>query len=480
MKKLMGLGLGLWLAAGMASAQQKLSLEDYLAQVKAQGSEYKGLQAAEEGYRKESHQMDLLYSPVLTANYSHLNDQSQQATVLSTDQTLADTAGVAIAEKMPFGPTLAIGYTFNDINLKYSPQLLNAFGSYSSLFLTSYYQIAPIVSLSVPLFKDFGGAQTSAGVKAVEYGLDSSEKASAFQKEGVLYGAKVAYWNLALARKDVEIRQDTLSRNQKIWEWTKRRVARNLADPPDALQAEASVREAELDLQQSMDGERSRRLVFNKYRNLATDDVPEGQENLEDSLANTHVDIPRDPPERVDLKSAEFIAQQKKATYDETYQNIYPDIMAFATWRGNGLDPSFQTANDTAFGTDHPTWTLGAQFNLPLDLFTASRTAEGYKKEYESSELTLQNKKLSVDQDWRDIRARLADVDKRLAMAAEIESLQKRNAEEQKSQLELGRSTQFQLIQIENGYSLARLRRLNLVAEKLGLLAEAQWWLSAQ
>ncbi len=337
-----------------------------------------------------------------------------------------------------------------------------------------------MVSLSVPLFKDFGGAQTNAGVKAVQYGLESAQKLSAFQREGVLYNAKVAYWNLALTREEVDIRQDTLDRSQKIWDWTKRRVARNLADPPDALQAEASVREAELDLQTAENRERSARLAFNRFRNGATEDVPEQLEALEDSLTLVKVDFPADLPQRIDLQAVEAQTRQAKATYDETYQNIYPDITAIASWRGNGLDPNFSNANTTAFGTDHPTWMLGAQFNLSLDVFTAQRTAEGYQKEYESSLLTLKDKKLEVDQDWRDIQARLVDVDKRLAMSTDIEALQKQNADEEKQQLDLGRTTQFQLLSIENQYSLARLSRLSLVAEKLGLLAQAQWWLTKE
>lgn len=473
-------GLALWLAAGMACAQNSLTLQDYLDEVQGRSADYQACQAAAEGYEKQSHQQDLVYSPYLTASYSHLDDQSQQSTVLATDQTLADSAGVSIVDKLPFGPTLSVGYAFNDINLRYSPQLLSYFGGNSSAFLSSYYQISPVVSLSVPLFKDFGGAQTGAGVKSVQYGFESLQKLSTFQREGVLFGAKTAYWGLALARQEVEIRKDTLDRSQRIWEWTKRRVARNLADPPDALQAEAAVKQAELDLQMASDRERSARLNFNSFRNAASEEVPEQLEALEDSLARVKVDIPAEPPVRMDLQATESQTRQKKAAYDQTYQNIYPDITAFASWRGNGLDPSLQSANSTAFSTDHPTWMLGAQFNLPLDVFTAARTAEGYKKEYESSVLSLKDKKLSVDQDWRDIRDRLADVDKRLAMATEIEALQKQNADEEKRQLDLGRTTQFQLLSFENQYSLARLGRLSLIAEKLGLLAKAQWWLSAK
>ncbi len=480
MKKTIRMGMGLWLAAGMALAQQKLALEDYLQQVQNQGTNYQAAKAQAEGYEKESHQQDLTYSPQLLVGYNHLNDQSQQPSLLATTQTLSDSAGVSLVDKLPFGPSIAVGYAFNDINLTYSSQLLTAFGSYAPYFLKSYYQLSPVVSLSVPLFKDFGGAQTSAGVKMVQYGLESAQKLSAYQREGVLYNAKVAYWNLALAREEMDIRKDTLDRNQKIWEWTKRRVARNLADPPDALQAEASVRQAELDLQTALNDERSARLALNRYRNSATDEVPEQLEALEDSLTEDKVDIPSQIPERMDLLAVEAQTRQKKATYDETYQNIYPDITAIASWRGNGLDPSFQNANNIAFGTDHPTWMLGAQFNLSLDVFTAERTAEGYQKDYESSVLSLQDKRLEVDQEWRDIQDRLVDVDKRLAMAADIESLQKQNADEEKNQLALGRTTQFQLLSIENQYSLSRLSRLSLVAEKLGLLAQAQWWLSKE
>jgi hypothetical protein len=64
-------------------------------------------------------------------------------------------------------------------------------------------------------------------------------------------------------------------------------------------------------------------------------------------------------------------------------------------------------------------------------------------------------------------------------MAAQIESIQKRKADEEKRRLELGRTTQFQLLSFENDYALARLQRLSLVLEKLSLLAQAQRWLAA-
>jgi outer membrane protein TolC len=479
-KKWTGGMLGFWMITGTALAQSTLSLEDYLGQVYSQGTSFQSSQAAVEGYQKQSHQQDLTYSPQLVASYNHEDDQSQQPTLLAAYQTLTDSAGVSLTDKLPFGPSLSVGYAFTDTNVFYSPELLKAFGAYSSDFLESYYQVSPVVSLSIPMFKDFGGTQTAAGVHQAQYQFESQASNSAFQTAQVIYNAKVAYWNLALVRQQAVIHQDTLDRSRKIWDWTKRRVARNLADPPDALQAEASVRLAELDLEQSIESERSARLQFNHYRGMQTGEVPETLQSLEDSLSKIKVELPANPPDRLDLKSVQKTADSQKAAYDNAFQNIYPDITLNASWRGNGLDPNFPYANTVAWGPDHPTWNVGAQFNLSLDLFTAERVAEGFKRSYESARLAYQDKRAQVEQDWQDWRNQMADVDKRLAMTAEIEEIQRTKADQEKQRLEYGRTTEFQLLSFENDYNSARLNHLSVVQEKLSLLAKAQWWLSTQ
>jgi outer membrane protein TolC len=467
----------LWLAAGAAFAQQKLSLEDYLGQVKSQGADYQSSQAAVEGYEKQSHQQDLTYSPQMVASYNHLDDK-EQPNGLSYPRTLSDTAGVSLTDKLPFGPTLSVGYAFDNVNLTLPPIFNSPGFNVGNSFPSSYYQVAPVISLSVPLFKDFGGAQTSAGVHQIQYQFESSASSAAYQNAQALYNAKVAYWNLALARTQIQIYQDTLDRSQQIWDWTKRRVARNLADPPDALQAEASVRLAELDLEQSTESERSARLQFNRYRGTRESDVPEQLESLDDSLSSLKVELPATLPDRLDLKATQKTADSQKAAYDQAAQNIYPDITLNASWRGNGLDPTFEPADQTAWSFNYPTWNIGAQFNLPLDVFTASRVAEGYKRTYESAVLSLKDKKLEVGQDWQDWRNRMADVDKRLAMTTEIEEIQKNKADQERKRLEFGRTTEFQLLSFENDYNAARLSRLAVIEEKLNLLAEAQWWLA--
>ena len=477
MRKRFGLGMALWLGAGTVFAQQKLSLEDYLGQVQAKGPNYQSSQSAVEGFEKQSHQQDLTYSPVLTAGYNHLDDESVQnfGGILLNNNTQTDTAGVSLTDKFPFGPSLTLGYAFNDTN--YLGESLASLTPGTSTE-TSYYQISPVVSLSVPLFKDFGGSQTAAGVKMVQYQLESSAKNSAYQRAQALYNAKVAYWNLALARETVIIRQDTLDRSQQIWEWTKRRVARNLADPPDALQAEAAVRLAELDLQLAVESEKSSRLSFNRFRNEADEMVPEQLETLEEFLTALQVDIPENLPDRLDLKAVQDTTKQQKATYDQAYQNIYPDITANASWRGNGLDPNYPYANGVAFGPDHPTWNIGAQFNLSLDVFTAQRTADGYEKNYESSLLALKDKQVEVSQEWNDLKNHLLDVQKRLEMTTQIENIQRDKADQERKRLEFGRTTEFQLLSFENDYNTARLNRLSVVLEKLSTLAQAQWWLA--
>ena len=448
MRRRLFYALTLFLAAPGAQAQS-LSLSDYLHQVKTQGSDYQAQAAAVEGYEKQSHQQDLTYSPVLTAGYNHQNDQSLQSSFLAPQQTLSDTAGVSITDILPFGPKLTVGYAFSDINITYPSQLLSSFGPYASDFLTSYYQISPVVSLSVPLFKDFGGAQTGAGVKMVQYQYESSAKNTAYQREQELYNAKVAYWTLAEDEEGILIRQDTLDRTQKIWDWTKKRVARNLADPPDALEAEASVRLAELDLEKAQETARMDRIQFNRYRGAKTDAVPEQLDGLESAADLLKPSIPDTPPERLDLQAQEATVKQQKATYDQAHQNVYPDLTANASWRGNGLDPAFGEANSEAFGVDHPTYDIGVSFNLPLDVFTAAQVADGYWKNYQSALMSLQDKQTQVGQDWQGLKDSLAEVDKRLDMTAQIVDLQKNKADQEKQRLEFGRTTESELLSSE-------------------------------
>src|SRR5579883_3250395 len=88
MRKSLGLILGFYLSAAIACAQGALSLQDYLGQVKSQGPDYQSAQAAVEGYEKQSHQQDLIYSPQLVASYHHTDDQSQQSSILAAQQTM--------------------------------------------------------------------------------------------------------------------------------------------------------------------------------------------------------------------------------------------------------------------------------------------------------------------------------------------------------------------------------------------------------
>jgi outer membrane protein TolC len=479
MKKILGLVLSFWLA-GSALFAQSLPLSNYLKEVKSQGADYQSAEASVEGLDKQSHQQDLVYSPVLVASYNH-EDDSELPNGLNYPNMQTDTAGVSLTDKLPFGPTVSLGYAFTNYNATVNSQLnqivINGV-SLASVFPTSEYQIAPVVSLSMPLFKDFLGEQTAAGVHKVQYQFEAQEKNAAFSREQLLYMAKVAYWDLALAQASLHIRQDTLDRSKEIYEWTEKRVKRNLAEPPDALQAEASVRLAELDLQMATEKEKSARLDFNRYRDQKGPEVPEQLDPLESSLTQIQVDLPDTVNDRLDLKAVQDTVNQQKAAYDEAHANVYPDITLNASYRGNGLDPNFGPANQTAWEFNYPTWNVGAQFTLPLDVFTSTTVSEGYKRNYESAALSLKDKQLEVAQEWTQLKTQLQDVNRRLDMTAEIEDIQKTKADEEKKRLEYGRTTEFQLLSFENDYNAARLNHMAVIFEKLSILAQAQWWLA--
>src|SRR5690242_7463442 len=117
--KAMGWMLGCWMVAGIAFAEN-LSLENYLGQVKSQGPAFRSAQAAVESYEKQSHQQDLIYSPTLNIGYGHLDDRQEQLFNFNGDRTQADSAGVTLSQKFPFGPSLSVGYGFQHISISNS------------------------------------------------------------------------------------------------------------------------------------------------------------------------------------------------------------------------------------------------------------------------------------------------------------------------------------------------------------------------
>jgi outer membrane protein TolC len=447
-----------------------LSVDGFLQQVRTQGPAYRSAQSAAEGLSKQRVQTDLLYSPMLIGHAQRTDDRRQQAMPeFFGTRTVNDHYGAQLAKKWGFGPDTSIGYTWMRTDVR---------GSY--YVPGPYWDAMPSASVSVPLLKDFGGSQTRAQMDKMRSQIDAGAFQALSGRDQVVYGARMAYAALALARAEVATRQDTLARAEKVVAWAERRARRNLGDDAEPLQARAMRRVRELELQAAVEKERNARLDFNRLRGVATDEVAEDLEGIEAVVSGLAFDWPKETPTRFDLKAAEAQARAARAAWKDAKANAWPDVKAFAQVTGNGQDATFAPAHSEAMEFDRPTWVFGVQAVIPLDIPTAAKAAQGYEKNYQGAVADIQAKRLEVDQDWRRLNDHRSDVDRRLEMMAAIVRIQKEKAEMERTRLNEGRTTQFQLQAFETDYSESRLQYLGLLMEKLSVWAEGERFLSAQ
>ncbi len=147
---------------------------------------------------------------------------------------------------------------------------------------------------------------------------------------------------------------------------------------------------------------------------------------------------------------------------------------AFGTVTWNGHDLSTGAASGEAFTGDHSTYTVGAAFVAPLDVFRLRRVQGGYDAQVRASRRDAERARLEAAQDWDLLLTRWKDVEARLALTREIEALQQQKFAAENQRFSEGRTTTFQLLSAEEDLSSAQVTRLRIGLERLLLEAQAR------
>jgi outer membrane protein TolC len=473
MRKFMCLLLGILVSTAAIAAHAQdaasLSLDAFLTQVKSKGPGYRSAESAVEGLERQKSQAELVYSPQIVARAVHVDDRSSKVVSGLDDNYLiehakVDDASVGLVKKWKFGGVVtALDYGFSK-------------GEYDGV---SGWSTAPTASVTLPLWRDFMGRQTRAQMDNMKYQLESAQYGSAHQRDALLFQARNTYWGLQLTRDEVEIRKDTLARAVSIVKWAQRRNNLRLAEENEIIQARAAKEVREMELEQAIENERAARVAFNRLRGQEGEDVPEALIPLETQVTALSFDWPKESPRRWDLRGAEAKIKADQAAWTDAKANAWPDLKAFASYTANGAGSSFKDSHGRSMDDHDPVSKVGAAIVIPLDVFNAKKSADGYALNYQASKLAYDEKTLAARQEWDQLKRRLEDVDKRLTLVTEIEKLQKAKLEQERRQLNLGRSTQFQVQSYETDYALARLQRLAMTLQKLSVWAEGEWMMAA-
>jgi outer membrane protein TolC len=445
-----------------------ISLPEYQKQVLTQNQTYKAGELQVEAFSQRMSEASIDFIPSLVGGVNYLNNKAVQTSplFLGTD-TYSESANLGVQTKLRTGTLLNFGY-----NLSYN----SIYGASPQFVLpsqTSFYVASPTLTLTQPLWRDFGAALSKANEEVIFADYQTRTLQQRFQNQQILFNTQTAYWRLALNRELVKYDKEAIERAQKNYKLTSRRVSMNVADRSDSLQTLTALKTRQLLLQNDMEALRQASSAFNSLRNVAGDEVPEEISNLDKGSQESLVQQIENKSERLDVSASLQAAKRDKASAKVSLEKFKPDVSVFGSVQFNGRAADANSAMGESWNADNPTYGAGLKLSVPLDRTLINHVTQGYNASSLASDMLSRRAQFDLNQDWNDLKKRLKDSVVRLDMARELEKLQDEKLRHEKERLGSGRTTSFQVLQFEDNYFDAQASRLRVQNEIVSIYAQA-------
>jgi outer membrane protein TolC len=464
--------------------KEALSLESFLSQVKRENPGLNGALLSSQGAELRQNEGSLLVSPMVFSEFKLSRDAKiSQISFLGFDALDSKTFSIGVSQKTLFGLDAKLHYDIFSLYYANPVSLFTIPGFSSGGIQTSYANASPVLEISQSLWSNSFGKSTQANQDLHEAQALASNYAAKFQAKTELSMAEGRYWALAAARQAVQVQKEALDRAQKIYTWNQRRVRLHLADPSDELQAEALMQSRKLDLLAAQNQVREASRGLNSARNIDSDAVQEDLPALDAKLTDGMI-IPTRTAVREDIKAAQQASRAAVAGAVIAEQTDRPTLDVFGSFSLNGQPaPSagvpagflaYNNAGDAmgaSFSFNRPSFAVGLRFSASLDFGTACRSREGWRLEQVAAEKSLDKKQFDHDQEWKNLTESWTEATNRLELSKKLETIQAKKLEAERSRLQKGRTTTYQVLLFEQDYLLTQLARIRDQSTLLNLMA---------
>jgi outer membrane protein TolC len=190
---------------------------------------------------------------------------------------------------------------------------------------------------------------------------------------------------------------------------------------------------------------------------------------------------------REDVKAAQEQQRAAVSNAEIALERDLPTLELFGSLSLNGFATpvggkpgTLPDAIAQSFSFAQPTEAVGIRFSAPIDFGVLGRTRQGWRLERDAAELTYQRKLFEQDQGWKDLTDRLAQARHRFTLSRAVETTQEAKLNHEKTRLQQGRTTTFQVLAFEQDYASSVLTRVQAEAEVLTLLAQMKLYGEAQ
>lgn len=444
-----------------SGVENKLTLDQYLMQVKDQNGLYRNYQEQMMSNKLNISSKELLTSPTMFASTGYTTDyKSSTEQGLTYDHKDYVDYNIGVKQNTDFGLNAKIYYDVNkttfvdpDPNTTENRSL----GSFN-------------IELEQDLLSNAFGQTTRANKKLTENVSLAMYYNTKYSLQQLLQNAENTYWNLVILSEITKVKTETVKQNQEMENYTSKKVKMNLMDKSNELQSRAALELAKLNLQEAQENEKSMIKSFNAMAGMESDVLESGLVEVPwDYLENYKVDKSYSSTSQV--KYLEKAVEATKANSIVNKNKYKPTLKLLASYASNAEDSEINQSLKNIDDTDRPTGYVGLSFSIPLNFSAISDFNESVDRSRNAIKLQYQQQIINDKVNWNNLLNKLGYAQARLKLARQVEDIQEQKLNNEIKRWKNGISSTYQVLQFQTEFTESRLNSLSIANEIFSIIA---------
>jgi outer membrane protein TolC len=416
-----------------------------------------------------------IFDPTLTGQFNHSSAQNPTVSAISTSSSRSTSANFGIGDTLPTGANVSVGWNNSRV------AQVGGFTSVSPAYNSSLGFLA-----TQPLLRNFGIDVTRRGIDTARDNLGIGQETF----RGVLINTAVsveqAYLDLVYTRQFVDVVKEALFLARDQSRITQIRIDVGASAPLDILQPRVQIATQEENLIAAVAAVRD---AEDRLRQLMHLDPVDWDRPIipTDPVRYTPVDInvadsvSRAYQLRPELRSAHYTTEIKKVSYLFARNQMLPQLDLNLSYKASGLggtvfgtdpttgrtiivsDTKYPHALNQVLANDFPAWSVGVTFGVPLFNISSRAQAREAALDLHSSQTIEEQTRESIAIDVRKAARDIDTAAKEITASGAARDAAEKNVDAERKRYENGMTTNFNVLQIQQQLSDARVREINAV-----------------
>ncbi|MGY8654025.1 MAG: TolC family protein [Verrucomicrobiia bacterium] len=339
------------------------------------------------------------------------------------------------------------------------------------------------LNVTQPLLKNFLIDGIRLNIKQRKTDLLNSEIGFRRQIIGIVTAVELAYYGLISAREQLAVRRDALILSEKSYAGDKRKVEEGIKPSDDLKRSGAEVARVRADVNTAIRSVKSAeynliQVISDDVQSmdLATIEPTEKIQAVKQPL-DRHVSWGRGLRMRLDLQQSRNNLENVGLTLRYNKNQLLPQLDFQATLGRSAANKEYPGVFSSLSKGDSPFWSYGAILRMPLGNRSARLRYKSEKLRYEGRVLDLKKLEQSIMVDIAIEVDRALGAFEQVELSRQARELAEQALESEEKQLEFGKSSSYQVQQLQRDLTTARSREVSSVIDynrALARLAQAE------